>query len=103
MREVVRMQMENACLLKSCFGLSNAELQFVLKYPGLNSKQKYVWLVLATLCTNDPEFASQMSLSAFAKMLRMSVASVSRVIKQLEIMGFVQFSYPLTGLYLINF
>lgn len=80
-----------------CFGISQNEILFVLKFPGLNHKQKFVWLSLAILCNSNPDFSRQISLHTFAGLLKMSVMRVSRIIKQLEIMGFVQLDKSFDG------
>ena len=83
---------EKACLAHSCFGLSKQEIQFALKSPGLNQTHKLVWLVLAALNANDPDFAKQMSLHQFARMLNLRDGKLWRVIQELEVMGFIHLS-----------
>ncbi len=85
---------ENAGLAHSCFGLSRQEIQFALGSPGLNDTHRLVWLVLATLNTNDPDFAKQLSLQQFARMLNMRPLKLWRAIQELEAMGFINLLTP---------
>jgi DNA-binding Lrp family transcriptional regulator len=48
-----------------------------------------VWIVLAALSANDPDFTRQMTLHQFAKMLNMQMPKVWRIILELEAMGFI--------------
>lgn len=89
MIDVSSLRAEKNCFASSCFGLSNQEIQFVLKFPGLNNTQKLLWMSLAILNANDPDFASQLSLHQFAHMLNMRPLKLWRAIEQLEAMGLV--------------
>ena len=90
MIDVTPLRVEKTCFAQSCFGFSKQEIQFVLKFPGINHTQKLVWMLLASFAANDPDFARQLSCHQFARLLDMKVTSVWRVIKQLEVMGLVQ-------------
>lgn len=89
MIDITPSRAENACVATSCFGLSNQEIQFALKFPGINHTQKLVWIALAILSVNDPEFTRQLSLHQFAKMLNIRAIKLWRIIQELEAMGFV--------------
>jgi hypothetical protein len=89
MIEIKPAHAEKACLAHSCFGLSKQEIQFALKSPGLNQTHKLVWIVLAALNANDPDYAKQMSLHQFARMLNIRDCKLWRVIQELEAMGFI--------------
>jgi DNA-binding MarR family transcriptional regulator len=89
MIEIKPTHAQNACIATSCFGLTKDELQFTLKFPGLNHTEKLVWIVLAALSANDPDFTRQMTLHQFAKMLNMRMSKVWRIILELEAMGFI--------------
>lgn len=78
------------CVAQSCFGISKQEIQFVLKFPGLNHTQQLVWIVLALFHANNPDFARHLSLHQLAKMLNLKAFKLWRVLLQLEVMGLVE-------------
>ncbi|MBI2790996.1 MAG: helix-turn-helix domain-containing protein [Gammaproteobacteria bacterium] len=90
MIEVSRARHICAHTVKPCFAMTKREIQFVLNFPGLNDTGKLVWMVLASLNEQNPDFTYQYSFQQFAKMLGKSPNSVLRAIKHLEAVGIVQ-------------
>ncbi len=90
MIEVSRARNNDAHTVIPCFAISQQEIKFVLNFPGLNSLDKLVWIVLAAMSTQNPDFTSQCSLQQFARMLGKRPNSIMRACKQLEAMGIVQ-------------
>lgn len=72
-----------------CFGLSKAEVQFLLEFPGLNDKDKIVWMMFALLSADNPDFSKQISFQQFCKKLKLRKRNVLHALKKLEDMGFL--------------
>jgi hypothetical protein len=89
MIEVSRARNKDAHTVMPCFLISQQEIKFVLNFPGLNDLEKLVWIVLAALAAQNPDFTSQCSLQQFAKMLGKRPKSILCACKQLEAMGIV--------------
>lgn len=90
MIDVSSMHAEKSCVAQSCFGLSKQEIQFVLKFPGLNNTHKLVWILLAAIQAKSPDFARHLSCYQFARMLNMKEIKLWRILLQLEDMGLVE-------------
>lgn len=73
----------------SCFGLSKVEVQFALEFPGLNSKDKTVWMAFALLNAEKPDYSNQLLLIQLCKNLKLSKRNVLHSLKKLEDMGFL--------------
>ncbi len=70
--------------------MSQPEIKFVLNFPGLSDVEKLVWITLAALAAQNPDFTSQYSLFQFAKLLGKKPKRILRACQHLEAMGIIQ-------------
>ena len=85
-------------LIQSCFGFSKSRVLFALKFTGLSDQQKVIWMVLAILSAEDPEFTCHASYEQLARMLGKSPRSIRLAIEALIAMVLFEYSERESGL-----
>ncbi len=77
-------------LEKHVFTLSHCELEFIVKHKALIAEEKLLWLLLASMSTEDDNFSCAFSYENLSSKMEIPCSHLSQSLQKLESMGFLK-------------
>jgi hypothetical protein len=76
-------------LEKHVFTLSHCELEFIVKHKALTAFEKLLWLLLASMSTEDENFSCELCYETLASKMEIPCSRLIESVRNLEKMGFI--------------
>jgi hypothetical protein len=77
-------------LEKHVFMLSHGEMEFIVKHKALTAFEKLLWLMLASMSTEDDNFACEFCYETLASKMKVTHSLLVESVQNLKNMGFLE-------------
>lgn len=77
-------------LEKHVFTLSMSEMEFIVKHKALTAFEKLLWLLLASMSTEDENFSCELCYETLAVKMEIPCSCLIESVQKLEEMGFLK-------------